>query len=292
MKKDIRTVGIIGKLGDPAVGGHLRQLVPYLHGRHLQVLLEETAAKMADAPAAARKIEALGPECDIAIIIGGDGTMLRAARQLAEDQVPMIGVNLGRVGFLADIPANEMLEEIGKILDGHGKVTRRMMLRAEVVRAGEKIHEAMALNDVVITKGELARLIEFETWLDGEFVSSARADGIIVSTPTGSTAYSLSAGGPILHPDLPAMSLVPICPHTFSHRSIVVPAHSTVEIVMKSAAPGQHAHITFDGQSTLTLEDNDRVQVRQADIAVELVHPLKRSHFEVLRTKLHWGRAL
>ena len=293
MKKSIGTVGIIGKLSDPAVGGHLRQLIPYLQGRHLKILVEDATAKLTDLPkTAARPLETLGNEIDIAIVIGGDGTMLRAARQLASQRVPVIGINLGRVGFLADIPADDMLQELGKILDGHGKVTQRMLLHAEVIRAGKKIHDANALNDVVITKGELARLIEFETWLDGEFVSSARADGIIICTPTGSTAYALSAGGPILHPDLPAISLVPICPHTFSHRPIVVSANSTVEIVMTGAAPGQHSHITFDGQSTLTLEDNDRVQVRRADIAVELVHPGERSHFEVLRSKLHWGRAL
>lgn len=293
MKKPIRTVGIIAKLRDPSVSRQVAQLTQSLQGRNLKVLVEEATARLVDTDAAAsRAIETIGSEIDVAIVIGGDGTMLRAARQLATHRVPIIGVNLGRVGFLADIPAEDMVAEVGKILDGGGEITSRMLLHAEVTRAGKKAHEAYALNDVVITKGELARLIEFETWLDGEFVSSARADGIIVATPTGSTAYALSAGGPILYPDLPAIALVPICPHTLSQRPLVVPAQSTVEIVMTGAAPGQHAHVTFDGQTSFALEDHDRVRVRRAGISVELLHPAGRSHFEVLRTKLHWGRTL
>jgi NAD+ kinase len=293
MKKAIRTVGIIGKLSDPSVGGHATLLAQHLQGRGLKIVVEEaTATQFKLAGTASRRFESIGTEIDLAVVIGGDGTMLRAARQLAAHDVPVIGINLGRVGFLADIPAEHMVVEVGKILDGGGEITQRMLLHAEVTRAGEKVHEAYALNDVVITKGELARLIEFETSLDDEFVSAMRADGIIVATPTGSTAYALSAGGPILYPDLPAIALVPVCPHTLSQRPLVVPAQSTIEIVMTGAAPGQHAHVTFDGQTTFALSDHDRVRVRRADISVELLHPAGRSHFEVLRTKLHWGRTL
>ncbi|HKQ29754.1 MAG TPA: NAD(+) kinase [Burkholderiales bacterium] len=293
MSKTFRTVGIIGKLGDPSVAGRLAQLTQYLQSRKLKVLVEAATAESLDIPAsAARPMETLGAEIDLAIVIGGDGTILRVARLLANHGVPTIGINLGRVGFLADISADEMIDEIGKILDGQGEIIPRMLLQAEVLRGGKRIHDALALNDVVVTKGELARLIEFETWLGGEFVSSVRGDGIIVSTPTGSTAYALSAGGPIIYPHLPAITLVPICPHTLSQRPLVVPSDSVVEIVMAGTAPGQKAHVTFDGQTTVALEDNDRVKVRRADVTVELLHPAGRSHFEVLRTKLHWGRKL
>lgn len=293
MSHTFRTVGLIGKLRDPSVAGRLTQLNQYLQSRKLKVLVEAATAESLGLPAAdARAIETLSAQIDLAIVIGGDGTILRALRQFAKHGVPTIGINLGRVGFLADISADEMIDEIGKILDGQGETMPRMLLRAQIVRNGKPIHEALALNDVVITKGELARLIEFETWLGGEFVSSARADGIIVATPTGSTAYALSAGGPILYPNLPAITLVPICPHTLSQRPLVVSADSMVEIVLTGTAPGQQAHVSFDGQTTIALKDNDRVQVSKADIQAELLHPAGRSHFEVLRTKLHWGRKL
>jgi len=247
MKKTIRTVGIFGKNRDPAMGGHAAQLLQYLQGRGLTVLIEEATAKLAHLSSAAdRAIELIGREIDLAIVIGGDGTILRVSRHLAPHGVPIVGINLGRLGFLADVQLHEMTAEVGKILDGHGNTTKRLLLQAEVMRGDKKVHDAHALNDVTISKGELARMIEFETWLDGEFVSAARGDGIIVASPTGSTAYALSAGGPIIHPDLPAIALVPICPHTLSQRPLVVSGASVIEIVMTGATPGQHAHVTFD----------------------------------------------
>jgi NAD+ kinase len=293
MKQQVETLGIFVKHGDNAAGTHAAQLVQYLQQRKLKVLVEEaTAVHINPALGISRPAETIGNEIDAAIVVGGDGTILRAARLLVSYRVTIIGVNLGRVGFLADIPAEHMLEEVGKILDGRYEYESRLMLHAEILRDGKQIHQAFAFNDVVIAKGELARLIEFQTWLDGEFVSDARADGIIVASPTGSTAYALSAGGPILQTNLSALAVVPICPHALSHRPIVVSAESVVEIVMTGTAPGQHAHVSFDGQTGLTLANNDRVRVRRADISVELVQPAERSHFEVLRRKLHWGRKL
>jgi NAD+ kinase len=184
-----------------------------------------------------------------------------------------------------------MTVEIGKILDGDYQTESRLLLHAEIMRKGRIVHTAIALNDVIVSKGELARMIEFETYLDGEFVHSIRGDGIIVTSPTGSTAYALSAGGPILHPALEAIAVVPVCPHTLSNRPIVFSSDSIVEILVARIAD-QHAHATFDGQSTFTLEDNDRVYVRRAEAEVELLHPSGRSHFEVMRIKLHWGRKI
>lgn len=289
MKKTLRTIGLFGKFQDRTAAEHVKRLGAYLRGRGHEILLDaDTAALVGASFAASRPRTAIGRDIDLAVVIGGDGTMLNVARHLAPHRVPITGVNLGRLGFLVDIPLEVMTEEIGKILDGDYHAESRLLLHAEVVRGGEIAHEASAFNDVIITKGELARLIEFETYLDGEFVNSMRGDGAIVASPTGSTAYALSAGGPILHPTLPAIALVPICPHTLSNRPIVVSSDAVVEVVMTGLA-GASAHATFDGQLSFSLRDGDRVRVRRAEAPVELVHPSARSHFGVLREKLHWG---
>ncbi len=290
MEKTIKTVGLFGKYQDRTVAEHILRLAEFLRQRRLNILLDEqTAEHLSKAPGPVRSRTEIGKDIDLAIVVGGDGTLLNVARELAPHRVPIIGVNLGRLGFLTDIQADTMTTEIGKILDGDYQTESRMLLYAEIMRKGHIVHTAHAFNDVVVTKGELARLIEFETYVDGEFVNSTRGDGIIVATPTGSTAYALSSGGPILTPTLEAIALVPICPHTLSNRPIVVSNDSIVEILMTGIA-NQRAHVTFDGQSSFSLEDHDRVYVRRAEIEVELVHPSGRSHFDVLRIKLHWGR--
>ena len=292
MQKSIKTVGLFGKYQDQIVIEHLTRLEEFLRGRKLKVLLDQAAGEhAAGIRSPSRPRATIGGEIDLAIVVGGDGTLLNVARDLAAHRVPIIGVNLGRLGFLADIQAEHMTTEIGKILDGDYQTESRLLLHAEVMRKGRIVHNASAFNDVIISKGELARMIEFETYLDGEFVHSIRGDGIIVASPTGSTAYALSSGGPILHPTLDAIAIVPICPHTLSNRPIVVSGDSIVEILVSRLAE-QHAYAAFDGQSTFPLEDDDRVYVRRAEHEVELLHPSGRSHFEVMRIKLHWGRKL
>ncbi len=292
MKKKIKVIGLFGKYQDPIVSEHILHLGEFLLQRGHKILLDHATAELIGKPIGpARSRQEIGKEIDLAIVVGGDGTLLNVARDLAPHRVPIIGVNLGRLGFLTDIQANSMTAQIGKILDGDYQRESRLLLHAEIMRKGRIVHAAKAFNDVIVSKGELARLIEFETYLDGEFVNSTRGDGIIVASPTGSTAYALSSGGPILHPSLQAIALVPICPHTLSNRPIVVSSDSIVEILITGVAD-QRAHVTFDGQSTYSLEDNDRVYVRRAEIDVELIHPSGRSHFEVLRIKLHWGRKL
>ncbi|UCH54313.1 MAG: NAD(+) kinase [Pseudomonadota bacterium] len=289
IKKAIKAVGLFGKYQDPAVGGHVARLADYLRARKLQVIVEDaTAAVVPTGDLPHRSVAELCPIIDLAVVVGGDGTLLNAARSLAPCRVPIIGVNLGRLGFLTDIAADTMLEEIGQILDGDHQIEQRLLLSAEIMRKGKIVHSATAFNDVIVTKRDIARLIEFEIYLGGEFVIDSRADGLIVASPTGSTAYAMSAGGPILHPGLPAIALVPICPHTLSFRPIVVSSDSTVEIVMVERTP--HAHVTFDGQLDFPLEPGDRIYVRRADTPVELIHPSRRSHFEVLRAKLFWGK--
>lgn len=292
METKIKTVGLFGKYQDQTVIEHLRRLEEFLLGRKLKILLDQvTAEHFPGSKSPTRPRDTIGSDINLAVVVGGDGTLLNVARELAPHHVPIIGVNLGRLGFLADIQAETMTTEIGKILDGDYQTEKRLLLHAEVMRKGRIVHTASAFNDVIVSKGELARMIEFETYLDGEFVHSIRGDGIIVASPTGSTAYALSSGGPILHPTLDAIAIVPICPHTLSNRPIVVSSDCIAEILV-SRIGDQHAHATFDGQSTFTLEDGDRVYVRRAENEVELLHPSGRSHFEVMRIKLHWGRKL
>jgi NAD+ kinase len=285
----IRTVGLFGKYGSKDAGGVIERLCRFLRSRNLQVLLEEATAEFMETPCAdSRPLADIGQHIHLAIVVGGDGSMLHVARNLAPHGVPLIGVNLGRLGFLTDIPTERMEEDLARILDGDFKTEERILLEAEVLRGGKVQCSANALNDVVINKGALARLIEFETYVDGELVNSTRADGVIIATPTGSTAYALSAGGPILHPTLPAIVLVPICPHTLSDRPLAVGSDSRIEIVMSSTSQ-QSAHVTLDGQTNFAIHDQDRVRVRRAGRAVTLIHPTRRNHYEVLRVKLRWG---
>jgi NAD+ kinase len=289
MKKNIRTVGLFGKYRDKSVSEPVGHLGEFLRGRGLKILLDEaTASLMDEGFAPMRPIDEIGGDIDLAIVIGGDGTMLHVARHLASSRVPIIGVNLGRLGFLADIPAEKMLPELARILDGDYQTESRLLLTAEIMRKGRIVHASQAFNDIIVTKGDLARMIELETYIGGEFVNDMRGDGVIVATPTGSTAYAMSAGGPILQPTLPAIVLVPICPHTLSNRPIVVGSESVIEIVMTGQAD-QLAHITFDGQESFALAYGDRIYARAADSPVELIHPSGRSHYQVLRAKLGWG---
>lgn len=290
--KPIRTLGLFGKYGSKDVGHVIERLCAFVRSRNLKVLLEDATAEFMNQPCAeARPLATIGADIDLAVVVGGDGTMLHVARSMSDYGVPLIGVNLGRLGFLTDIPTDRLEDELGRVLDGNFKSEQRTLLEAGVLRAGKELHAANALNDVVINKGALARLIEFETWVNGEFVNSTRADGIIIATPTGSTAYALSAGGPILHPNLPAIVIVPICPHTLSDRPLAVSSDSHVEIVMISTAQ-QSAHVTLDGQTNFSIQDHDRVRVRRGARPVTLIHPSRRNHYDVLRAKLHWGEQL
>lgn len=292
MKTKLKTIGLIGKYGQEELGQDMRRLAEFLLARNLRVVAENDTAKLINHPEVkGEKIESIGEKIDLAIVIGGDGTMLYVARNLADFEVPLVGINQGRLGFLTDIAPGKMLEEIGKILDGDFASEIRFMLHAEVMRAGKIVHTAVAFNDVVINKGELARLIEFEVYLDGEFVNNIRADGMIVATPTGSTAYALSAGGPILHPTLAAMAVVPVCPHTLSDRPIVVSSDSVIETIILELGD-QRSYLTLDGQASVSLQDHDHVYVRKLTHALELIHPSGRNHFDVLRAKLHWGEKL
>lgn len=226
----------------------------------------------------------IGQVADLAIVMGGDGTMLSVARSLIDADVPLVGINRGRFGFLTDLRAEDMLIEIDRILAGDSIKEPRMLLSTDVVRDNQIIYSSHALNDVVIKSG--LRLIELEIEIDGKFVYKQRSDGLIISTPTGATAYALSAGGPILHPNLEAISLVPICPHTLSNRPIAVNSASNIVVTVVQF---DEAQLSFDGQFQLGLEVGDKIVVRRAEKTIPLLHPVEYCYFDMLRNKLNWG---
>jgi NAD+ kinase len=226
------------------------------------------------------------PGADLAIAVGGDGTLLGVARIAATHSVPLVGINLGTLGFLTDVPKDELSELITAILDGRYTEEKRLMLDAEVKRDDKIVFEAVALNDVVISRGAMGTMIEFAVAVDGEFIYSLRADGLIIATPTGSTAYALSSGGPILHPTLPAISLVPISPHTLSNRPIAIASTSEVRVKL---IRGVNARVNFDVQSFFDPRSDDVVIIRADPNPLRLLHPEGYSYFGMLRTKLHWN---
>lgn len=292
MKTSFKTVALIGKYRSPEVAGPLLELARFLEGRGVSVLIDNlTGSHISDCPYPVLVLEELGRQADLAIVIGGDGTMLNIARTLAPHDVALVGINQGRLGFLTDISTDTMFETIATILDGEFVTENRMLLHAEVYsahdRAEERVLEVLAFNEVVISKGVQGNMIEFEVRIDGQFIYTQRADGLIVATPTGSTAYALSAGGPIVHPALDVMALVPVSPHTLSNRPIVISSDCTVELVVRSA-DDPHAH--FDSHSHLDLREGDRVRIQRYAHAISLLHPVGHSYYGMLREKLNWNR--
>ena len=271
MPAAFRRITLIGKLRSAEIESSLRELRGYLAKRGCEVLPEgETKA-------------------DLAIVIGGDGTMLAAARELVRHRVPLVGINQGRLGFMTDIGHDDMQAGVGAILDGSYVIEERSLLDAEIRREGKSVLRTIALNEAVIGKGSQGRLIEFELSVDGEFVYTLRADGMIVATPTGSTAYALSAQGPILHPAVPALTLVPLNPHTLSARPVSVSDRSVIEIVMVHALDAR-AH--FDGLALADMAEGDRLVLRRSADAVRFVHPPGYRYFATLREKLGWSEAI
>ena len=288
-----RTIALIGKYHSPDIAESIRVLARYLHERGMTVLIEEETACTVVSPLdrgswASGSFSWLGAHADLAIVVGGDGTMLNAARQLARYRVPLVGVNQGRLGFMTDIARKDMLTCMDDLLDGKFVEEKRMLLDAEVVRGKRSVFANLALNDVVVDKGAIGRMIEFELFIDGEFIYHLRADGLIVATSTGSTAYALSANGPILHPQIKGIVLVPVAPQSLSNRPITVSDASRLEIGL---IPPHDARIHFDGQTRFDARPGDSVQLQRSPNSVILVHPPGYSYFAMLRQKLHWSSA-
>jgi NAD+ kinase len=287
MNNAYRTVALIGKITNPAIREHVLALAAFLIQRNIRVLIEQNTAIHFDIhDHATVSIQEIGAHADLAVVLGGDGTMLAVARCLVDYGVPLVGVNKGRFGFLADLTTELMLQSMSSILAGEYTREQRILLGASVVREGRLESEGRALNDVVVSKAASARLIDLELTIDGEFVHRQRSDGLIIATPTGTTAYALSAGGPLLHPTLEAIALVPICPHTLSNRPFAINSSSRVEITLTQA---EDARVHFDGQLHAAIRCGDKVVVQRLEKTVTLLHPPGHSHYAMLREKLHWG---
>lgn len=285
------TIGLIGKFGNPDVAGMLTDIAAQLRRLELRVLFDEESAKLI--PPTGLEVanrRTIGRQCDLALVMGGDGTMLNAARSLVDFQVPILGINLGRLGFLADVSPHEIPESLEEVLLGRFREEERSLLHAQVMRGPHAITQSDALNDIVVHKRDVARMIEVDAFLDGQFLNAYRADGLIISTPTGSTAYALSGGGPIIHPALEAVVLVPICPHTLTHRPIVIGADNEIEVVVGEGNT-THVQVTCDGQVSLAIKPGDRILIRKKRRKLRLIHPVDHDYFQILRAKLRWGAA-
>lgn len=287
----LKTVGVIGKRTDPAALPTVVALCRLLRELGCEVLVDDVHTALAAAeglPAVTR--ETLGQRCQLIVVVGGDGTLLDAGRSLAHFGVPLLGINQGRLGFMVDVRPDEMREALQAVLAGDGVADNRLLLSMVIRHADGGVEPAaLAVNDVVLRNFANIRMLDFETWLGDEFISQHRADGMIVSSPTGSTAYALSGGGPVVHPSVSALTLVPICPHTLSDRPIVVPASATVRIVLRGPAPAM-ATVTCDGQVSHRINPGDTIEVSQAPDPLRLIHPRNYQYFSLLRDKLHWGR--
>lgn len=282
-----KTIGIIVKPHTEQVKDKLEHLLDYLKQKKCDVLLDESIEGLADSKDIIARDE-LGKRCDLAITLGGDGTILNAARSLADKDVPMVGINIGRLGFLADISPNEIDTVLDDILSGEYIEEERFLLEARVIRNNKMLFSADALNDVVVHARDVARMIEFETRINDQFVNHQRADGLIISTPTGSTAYALSSGGPILQANLDAITLVPICPHTLSSRPLVINSSSEVDILI-SETKQAIAQVTCDGQTSFNVENGDHVCIKRKQHTITLLHPQGHNNFDILRAKLRWS---
>jgi NAD+ kinase len=283
----VQCIGIAVKPNKPEAGPILRDVMGWMRARGCEVLLDEVGAAVSDSPRPGLPRAEIVAKADLLVVLGGDGTLLAVARLIGSREVPILGVNLGGLGFLTEITLEELFPTLEAILENQFTVSRRLTLSARVLRGDQLIGSYEALNDVVITNPALSRIVELETRVNGEYVATFRGDGLIVSTPTGSTAYCLSAGGPILYPTLPGLVIIPICPHTLTNRPLVVPENTVVEVAHGSAS--ENVQLTVDGQVGVALRHRDLVSVQRSTRTISLIRSPKLNFFELLRTKLKWG---
>ncbi|WP_049721699.1 NAD(+) kinase [Gilvimarinus polysaccharolyticus] len=287
------TIGLIGRLDNDRARYSVERLIRFLATRNVHTIIEEQTAELLGGGVGDVQVadmDELGSSCDLAIVVGGDGSLLSGARDLVQYGVPLLGVNRGRLGFLTDIIPEAIEQKMGEVLDGKYTMESRFLLDMSVVRNGQPVSTGDALNDVVLHPGEFIRMLEFELYVDDYFVTSQRSDGMIVSTPTGSTAYALSGGGPIMHPKLDAIVLVPMNPHTLSSRPMVVTGDSVIKILVgecdgNSATP----RVTCDGQTHDVVTGGDEIIISKKPQQLQLLHPLNHNFYERCRSKLGWG---
>lgn len=282
-------IGIISKPDDPAIAATVQSLYKYLLSKSLEICVDDVSASfLSSEPLTASSLEDIGLSSQLVIVVGGDGTILHAAHNLIKKEIPLLGINLGRLGFLAEISPDEIEKQLDLILAGNYKEARRIVLQASLIRDGKTIGTCNAVNDVVVHAKQMVRMIELESRVNNKHVNTLRADGYIVATPTGSTAYALSGGGPILHPNIDAIVLVPICPHTLSNRPIVVDANSRVEILL-SEQNRHTALASVDGQIDMDFMPGDTIIIEKSKHALHLIQPQNYDYFDVLRVKLRWS---
>jgi len=286
----VRLCALVGRFSDPRVAESVNALIPHLLSRQVKVIVSTETTYSGDAEGIVRMPEKdIGANADLIIAIGGDGTLLYAAGLVARHKVPLLGVNRGRLGFLTDVMPQNMFPCINAALEGRLTPDERPLLAACVKYADGRVAEALALNDVVMQKLVTGRMLDFETHLDGTYVNTHAGDGVVVASPTGSTAYALSCGGPIIEPHLDVLVVAPICPHTLSDRPIIVSARSEIEVKLLER-PETRAQVTCDGTVLCELEPGDRLTIKAASERITLLHPAGHDYYKLLRSKLHWGR--
>lgn len=286
-KKPFKRVALVGKFHADGIEEHLKDLAKLVAGLGCEIFIEsETATHLGLSGYPIKTPQDFAGAIDLIVVLGGDGTMLGIARQLAGSNVPLVGINMGRLGYMTDIPFQSVKDTLPKIIAGEYEADTRTLLEGVVLRDKQEINRALALNDVVVNRSGISGMVELAVHVNGSFMYIQRSDGLIISTPTGSTAYALSAGGPILHPHVAGILLAPIAPHSLSNRPIVLPQDSLTEIEMVN---GLDVIVNFDMQSQTNLQSGDRIQVRQSDKTIALLHPSSHSDYKTLREKLHWN---
>lgn len=284
---NFKTIGVISRPRRSNLSVVVPSLLKWLEARGLRMVYDEETACALPSPTGALSRVQLADQSDILLVLGGDGTLLAAARVAASRGIPILPVNMGSLGFLTSFTVDELYPALEETLAGRSSMSSRVMLQVELERGSEVIDCQHVLNDAVINKGALARMIELELSIDGDFVCRYRADGLVVSTPTGSTAYSLSAGGPIVHPSVEAFIITPICPHTLTDRPVVVRDYTRVEVRLTTNA--EDVYLTLDGQKGIPMKEGDLIRVTRSSLFLHLIQPPKKSYFDILRNKLKWG---
>lgn len=284
-------VGIIGFVDNPLVRETVNKLTQYFEANQVEYLVEEDTRSLSKLPKNEHSCSRaeMGESCSLIIVVGGDGSMLHAARDMVDYEVPLLGVNRGRLGFLTDIPPSDLEERIEEVMAGNYVTSERFLLECELVRDGEVVDRGIALNDVVLQPRDSIRMIDLNLQIDSQYVFTLRSDGLIISTPTGSTAYALSGGGPIVHPNLNAINIVPINPHTLSNRPIVINGDSEIEVEV-STDNRVNAQVVCDGQNHLMSQWGDKVRIRKKTTQIKLIHPAAHSFYETCRSKLRWAQ--
>ncbi len=288
----MKRIGIIAKKNKPEAVAIIHHLVDWFRQKKIEVFIESEMANLLGLHASEPYVnrierEAFPAQAEMILVLGGDGTLLSVARLVGDHKVPILGVNLGGLGFLTEITLEEIYQVLDRVVQGDFITAERVVLDVSVIRKGKKMAEFTVLNDAVINKGALARIIDMETTISGEYLTTFKADGLIISTPTGSTAYNLSAGGPIVYPSLHCIVITPICPHTLTNRPIVVPDDVEIRATLKTRQ--EEVILTLDGQQGFPLEVGDVVEVRKSNVGILLIKSPDRHYFEVLREKLKWG---